>query len=34
MHESEATLAIAEDHVELTNGLRVDIEMFIQCVRV
>ena len=29
MHESEDALAVAEDHVELTNGLRVDIEMFI-----
>ena len=34
MHESEAALAVAEDHVELTNGLRVDIEIFDQRVRV
>ena len=34
MHESEAALAVAEDHVELTKGLRVDIEIAKQRVRV
>ena len=34
MHESEAALAVAENRVELTKGLRVDIEIFKQRVRV